>query len=450
MSHPLRIAFLLGSFPVVSETFILRQITGLLDLGHDVRIFANARPDEAAPIHPEVAKYNLLNRTTYVDGPAESVVWELPVWPWRDQTWPPGATKSIANWRRLASALPQLVRCLRRAPGLTRQILSSREYRYQAASLSGLHRLATLGSSQAGFDVLHAHFGPVGNSFRFARALWNAPLVVSFHGYDFTTLPRKHGAGLYQKLFETADAVTVNSEFTRNSVAQLGCSPTKLKRLPVGLDFGAFPFSERARRANEPVRLLTVARLVEIKGHEFALQAVAKVRASLPELRYDIVGDGLLRQKLEQLIAELGLQGAVTLHGARDGAFIRGLMREAHLALLGSVSIEGDQEGQGLFLQEAQACGLPVIATQHGALPEGMLPGKSGFLVPERDIGTLAERIGFLVAHPEDWPELGRQGRAFVMARYDIRKLNEELVALYRDLHREFKTATHEASLPTP
>jgi len=439
MSRPLRIAFLLGSFPVVSETFILRQITGLLDLGHDVRIFANTRPEGSAPVHPEVTKYDLLNRATYIDGPAESIFWELPVWPLTSRTWSPGASSYIANWRLLTQALPKLLRCAFRAPGLLRQVLSASEYRYQAASLSGVYRLATLCRAGTGFDVLHAHFGPAGNSFRFARDLWQAPLVASFHGFDFSTLPRTEGPAMYEKLFGAADLITVNSEFTRSRVEQLGCPGGKLRKLPVGLDLGEFPFSERFRRANEPVRLLTVARLVEIKGHEFTLRAVAKVRENPAELRYDIVGDGPLRRKLEQLIAELGLQNVVTLQGARAGAFVRGLMREAHLALLGSVSIEGDQEGQGLFLQEAQACGLPVIATQHGALPEGLLPGQSGFLVPERDGAAMVERINFLIAHPEDWPKMGRQGRAFVAARYDIRKLNEELVALYRDLRSGFK-----------
>ncbi|MBI3853885.1 MAG: glycosyltransferase [Verrucomicrobia bacterium] len=440
MDRPLRIAFFVGSFPVISETFILRQITGLLDLGHEVEIFADTRAPNDTPAQPEVASHRLLERTTFMDLPPECAPWELPVWPLTGRIWIPGASTSVHNSVRAARALWPLLGCLARKPGLALQTLRWSEYGFQAASLSILYRLAKLLGKRGPYDVLHAHFGPNGNSFRFARELWRAPFVVSFHGYDFTTFPRKQGVGVYEKLFGTADAVTVNSEFTHNRVAQLGCPLSKLKLLPVGLDLAAFPFSERTRRPNEPVRLLTVARLVEIKGHEFALRAVAKVRERHPELRYDIVGEGALRNKLEQLIAELGLRNVVIMHGARDGAFIRDLLREAHLALLGSVSVEGDQEGQGLFMQEAQACGLPVIATQHGALPEGMLPGKSGFLVPERDVVAMAERIEFLVAHPEVWPEMGRAGRAFVGARYDILQLNRQLVELYERVVESFRS----------
>src|SRR5439155_10288384 len=127
-----------------------------------------------------------------------------------------------------------------------------------------------------------------------------------------------------------------------------------------------------------------------------------------------IVGDGPLRKKLEELVIALGLTDAVTLHGARDGAFVRERMSAAHLALLASVSIEDDQEGQGLFLQEAQACGLPVVATEHGALPEGMLSGKSGLLATEHNSHALADRLKELIAHPETWPIMGRNGRKFV------------------------------------
>ena len=437
MRSSLRIAIFAGCFPVVSETFILRQITGLIDLGHEVTIYADVRPDRTEPVHPEIEEYRLLERTNYMDLPPETTPWEMPVWPITGRTWPPGADTSIPNSLRVAQAVPRFLRCLVRHPALTMNVLNAAEYGYQASSLSALHRLARLSSISARFDVLHAHFGPVGNSFRFTRQLWGAPLVVSFHGHDFTTVPRKQGQGIYSRLFETADAITVNSDYTGERVKQLGCPPVKLRKLPVGLNPDAFAFRERSLRPGEPVRVLTVGRLVAIKGHEVAIRAVAKLRELYPNIRHDIVGDGPLRRELEKLIESLGVQETVKLRGALDGVAVRKLMHEAHLFVLASVSIEGDAEGQGLVLQEAQACGLPVIATQHGAFPEGILVGQSGFLVPEREVDTLAERLGFLVEHPETWPEMGRQGRGFVEQHFDIRKLNRQLVELYERVRFE-------------
>jgi len=433
MNRPLRIAMFVGSFPVVSETFIVRQITGLRDLGHEVDIYADTRGGAGLPVHPEITRYRLLERTTYMDMPPETAPWEMPVWPVTGRTWPPGSTISIPNVVRLGRASPIFFRCLRNAPRLTFKVLRPSEYRYQAASLSSLYRLAALVSVSKKYDVLHAHFGPVANSFRFAKELWRAPLVVSFHGYDFSTLPRKEGPDLYRKLFETVDAVTVNSEYTLKQVEKLGCAPAKIHRLPVGLNPDEFQFAERRGRPGEPVRLLTVARLTEIKGHEYVIRAVARLREQHPAVRYDIVGDGPLRSKLEALVAELALQDRVVFHGALDSGAVREWMARAHIFVLASVSVAGDQEGQGLVLQEAQAAGLPVIATNHGALPEGLLPDRSGFLVPERDIDALTERLHFLMERPETWSMMGRVGRQFVETRYDIRELNSCLATLYME-----------------
>ena len=131
----------------------------------------------------------------------------------------------------------------------------------------------------------------------------------------------------------------------------------------------------------------------------------------------------------------------MVFRGALEGEAVRGLMDQAHLFVLASVSVEGDQEGQGLVLQEAQAAGLPVVATLHGALPEGLLPGRSGFLVPERDVDALAERLNFLVERPQLWPMMGDAGRRFVEERYDIRKLNSLLEGLYFKTIRAFNRA---------
>ena len=134
---------------------------------------------------------------------------------------------------------------------------------------------------------------------------------------------------------------------------------------------------------------------------------------------------------MEKLISELNLQNSVTLHGARESAVVRRMMDGAHIFLLASVSIDGDQEGQGLVLQEAQASGLPVIATQHGAFPEGVVADESAFLVPERDPDAIAERLAFLIEHSETWPAMGQRGRKFVEQNYDIHKLNLQLAGIY-------------------
>ncbi len=113
------------------------------------------------------------------------------------------------------------------------------------------------------------------------------------------------------------------------------------------------------------------------------------------------------------------------------------LYRSSHLFLLPSVTAgDGDMEGQGLVLQEAQAAGLPVVSTRHNGIPEGVRDGETGFLVPERDPAALAERLTYLVEHPEVWPAMGHAGRALVEAEFDIEILNDHLVDIYRSLQQ--------------
>src|SRR5881394_2252618 len=126
MSKPLRIAMFVGTFPVISETFILRQITGLLDLGHEVDIYADSEA-HSEQTHPEFDKYRLRERTTYMEMPPESAPWEMPVWPITGRTWPPGSETSVHNVIRVARALPHLCRCLLKAPRLTRRVLRRAE-----------------------------------------------------------------------------------------------------------------------------------------------------------------------------------------------------------------------------------------------------------------------------------------------------------------------------------
>ncbi len=182
------------------------------------------------------------------------------------------------------------------------------------------------------------------------------------------------------------------------------------------------------------MRVLTVGRLVEKKGLQYSIRAVAKVLAGHPHVRYDIVGDGPLRCDLETLIRKLGVERNVTLLGARDGLDVQRRMAEAHIFMLSSVTAsDGDQEGTPVSLLEAQACGLPVISSRHSGIPEIVGDGRSGHLVPEGDVDGLADRLLSLVEHPKRWAEMGRRGRRHIEEHHDIRRLNEQLVGLYEE-----------------
>lgn len=438
----MRVAVFLRTFPAVSETFILRQITGLVDRGHEVDIFAERRPENGNPIHGEVARYGLLARTMYLNDqiPPETGYWEMPVWPPTGKTWIPGEEMPRANLSRLAKALPTFVRCLARAPRTTLRVVNPSDYGAQARSLLALYQLAALYPRQPRYDVIHAHYGSTGNSFRYLRHLWGAPLVVSFHGWDFSKAPRDSGRDLYSKLFRDADAVTAVSEYAAKVLRGLSCPAKRLHTLHCGLSAAEFPFRPRHPVPHKPVRLLTVARLVEKKGIEFALRAVRAVRSHGANVRYDIIGDGPQRAALDALVRELGLESDVTMHGARSGEFVRERMTSAHLFVLPSVTgADGDQEGIPVSLMEAQACGLPVLSTWHSGIPELVADGRSGFLVPERDADALAERLLHLIEHPQTWPDMGRAGRSIVEAQFDIRALNHQLVRIYEHATREFQ-----------
>jgi colanic acid/amylovoran biosynthesis glycosyltransferase len=437
----MRIAFLVHRFPAISETFILRQITGLIDLGHEVDIYSERSPNEDEPVHPEFEQYELRERTTYLDVemPAESGHWSMPIHPIWGKTWLPGEEKSVRNAVRVLRAMPTFLRSFAAAPALTMEVLQPSAYSEQARTLEALYNLSSLSGRARQYDVIHAHFGPVANNLRFARHVWKAPLVVTFHGYDYCSVPREQGRHIYDRLFRDADAVVAISDYALTKLEELGCPTEKIRVLHTGVRLSDFPYRPRTLVEGETVRILAVGRLVEKKGFEFAIRAIALVRRKYPNLRYDIIGDGPLRTALQQLIRELGLEEVVSLLGTADSDFIREKMAQAHLFLLASVTAsDADQEGIPVSLMEAQAAGLPVLSTTHSGIPELIADGVSGTLVPERDIEALAGRLLNLIEHSLEWPRMGREGRQIVEERFNITALNDDLAQLYREVCANF------------
>jgi colanic acid/amylovoran biosynthesis glycosyltransferase len=140
------------------------------------------------------------------------------------------------------------------------------------------------------------------------------------------------------------------------------------------------------------------------------------------------------------LIQELRLEDAVFLHGYCESTLVREMMASAHVLILSSVSAaDGDQECTPVSLMDAQAGGMPVLSTLHSGISEVVLAGQSGFLVPERDVSALTERLCFLIEHPEKWPAMGRAGRLHVEQHYNCEALSRRTVALYEETLEEWK-----------
>ena len=167
----------------------------------------------------------------------------------------------------------------------------------------------------------------------------------------------------------------------------------------------------------------------------YGIEAVERVIGKYPDIEYRIIGDGPMRRELESLIAALNLGERVKMLGWRDQDEVLECMKDSDILLAPSVTGKnGDQEGIPVVLMEAMAMGLPVLSTFHSGIPELVQDGVTGFLVPERDVDALVERLANLLENPEQQLEMGIAGRRRVEEHYNICRLNERLISLYEQL----------------
>jgi colanic acid/amylovoran biosynthesis glycosyltransferase len=156
----------------------------------------------------------------------------------------------------------------------------------------------------------------------------------------------------------------------------------------------------------------------------------------------------VLKNELQKLIAELKVQDNVKLLGWRQQEEVTSIIAEADIMLAPSVTSDlGDCEGIPVALMEAMAVGLPVISTYHSGIPELVEDGVSGYLVAEREIKQLAEKINLLAENPELRLKMGREGRLKVDKEFNIELLNDRLVATYQKLIKHELTSSHQGQL---
>lgn len=368
----MRIALIAGSFPKLSETFVLQQIVTLLARGHDVQIFAFDKPDEKT-MHADVHRLRLLERTTYLRNP-----------------------------RNLVNRCAGLLRKLRKR-------------------------------SPERFDAIICHFGPNGEKARLFRkqGRFDGPLAVFFHAFDLTFWLSAQRSGFYARLFAEAELLLPISAHWKERLVELGAPLDKIVVRHMGVDTAKLSYEERQLQATEPLRLLSVARLIEKKGLEYALEALALARPQLGRpFEYAIVGDGPLRKELEEKSRALGLEREVRFLGPLENAAVTRLMGSMHALLVPSITAKnGDKEGIPVVLMEAMARGLSVFSTRHSGIPELVRDGETGYCTPERDANALATALVGWANAPETWPAVTARARRLVESEFDVQTLTSGLLA---------------------
>jgi len=335
--------------------------------------------------------------------------------------------------KRILFALGHVVKSdLWKSPLVILSALNFMKYGRDAASLKLLIACSRVYSARD-YDVVHCQFanlGPFVSKLKNIGAL-SGRLLVSARGFDVT----KHlvdKPGLYDGLLNDAERFLPVSSSLKQTLLALGSDEAKIEVVHSGMNVASFPFVIHEIDTTKTVKLLSVGRLVEKKGFEYAIQAVSLLAKQGVKIEYVIIGDGGLRNKLESLVAELKLMGVVHFAGACSHEEVKAHFASADIFLAPSVvALDGDQEGIPNVLKEAMAVGVPVISTYHSGIPELVEHGVSGLLVSERDAEGLMAAIKQMLADKERTRTMTFSARTKVETAFDNQVINARLNDIY-------------------
>ena len=278
--------------------------------------------------------------------------------------------------------------------------------------------------AERGYAAVHCHFGTVAEEIAHLRKrMPRTVFVTTFHGSDVRRALAE-GPGILRETFAAFDWFVSICRYNRERLEQLGCPADRIVDLPNGVDLTRF--IPGAGSSDGVLRIVTVARLHPDKNLKFALAVMQGLSLRGLEFRYDVIGHGRERDELESLAAELGLDSRVTFHGQCPQHVVAERLAQADVFFLPSRA-----EASPVCILEAQACGLPVIATRVGGVPELIAEGNNGFVVDPDDRDAAVAHLLHLALHPDVRTRLGRNGRLHVEARHDARRLLRRCSELY-------------------
>ncbi len=298
----------------------------------------------------------------------------------------------------------------------------------------------------AGAALAHIHFGTEAVEFwPIARRL-GLPVIVTLHGYDITVhkeIWECGAAGASKARYPHRLIAMARSPHTyfiavskaiRQCAIDFGIPAERIFVHYIGIDCalfkpGGLPVAQRRRR------ILYVGRLVEKKGVGVLIEAYARVFDKVADAELVIVGDGPLRQQLEALACRLAVPAVFA--GSMGSEAVKQQLDAARVFCLPSITAEnGDAEGFGLVLLEAQACGVPVVTSARGGAHEGIIDGVTGLAFAEKDIAVLTQQLITLLTDDDCISRMSQAGPCFVAKNFDVRDCTRSLEGLYDDVVR--------------
>lgn len=404
----MRITFFLSHFPNYSETFVIQQIVSFIDNGIDVDI-VSIWPGDLDKKHEIIDRYKLLHKVRYL----------MPVEP-------------------IGKVKKMIFRAFITTIGSKRSALfnsfNKKIYGKHATNLL-LPSIISKNNDTIKSDFFIAHFGTVGVIANKLRQLGflQGKIATVFHGLDIshkkTLSDFQHD---YEELFKDGDLILPISQLWADKISNMGCCKNKIHISRMGIDISRFHYQCRDK-ATSRKKIVSVARLTQKKGLEYAIKACARLHADNIDFEYSIIGTGPLSSSLKELVINLGLERKVKLVGFVSQDKVKVILSASDIFLLPSViADDGDMEGIPVALMEAMAVGLPVISTNHSGIPELITNYISGWLAEEKNVEQLADLLQVVLNGREDVIGVTMNARDKIVESFNQEKLNHELISLLK------------------
>ncbi len=406
-----RIAYLMKTYPRLSETFILNEILGLEELGARLQIFSLRQPDDTS-FHPAVG------------GVKAHVTYALEL----------TGFQSVRNGLLLLKLHLQLAmhRPAAYVQTVWNYLRQPGRQRLKEVIHAGYFAVAM---QRSGCTHIHAHFANVPTTV--------AELIHGFTGipYSFTAHAKdiyRSGAAELDRKISKAEFVLTCTEYNRQYLSAISTSATRIHCVHHGIDLTLFDGRKLSSEAEAPTDtlplILSVGRFCEKKGFPYLIRACRILQNQGVRFRCAIVGYGPMRDELQTLIADLDLEEHVSLVGKMTQDGIAEMYRTAAIfALPCLVTDDGDRDGIPNVLIEAMAQRLAVVSTDVSGISELVEPANNGLLVPEKNADALADALALLLAQPALRKQMGDRGREKVMSHFSLMSSANEVWAKFQE-----------------